>query len=413
MTDMGHAVQIGAGNIGRGFMGQIYFDSGWCTTFIDVDEAVVDMLNERRQYTIEMVDNSGTEVHTIRRVEAVSGLDREASARVLAAADVVSISVGVNALPKVAPTVAAGLQARWASRAPKPLNILLCENLLDAPRVFRDFVREHLTVEEQAVLDARVGFVETSIGRMVPGSPDSSEDPLAVRVEPYCRLPVDRQGFVGEIPNLKYLEPFSPFVYHIERKLFVHNCGHAVLAYLGWAQGLTYVWEAVESSSARELCQLLLSQIGRALSREHDVSRQELDAYAADLIARFGNRGLGDTVARVGADPVRKLGPRDRIVGAYRLLEKQGDGTAGWPMVFAAALNFAPAGDDSAERLQAMLQKEGTAAVLTSVCGFSDSEAAALAPPIDAYRRELVKNPGAAIADACAAIRKQEGQDAN
>lgn len=51
---------------------------------------------------------------------------------------------------------------------------------------------------------------------------------------------------------------------------------------------------------------------------------EALARHIDDLIARFGNRALGDTVERVGRDPIRKLAPEDRILGAYRLAAEQG-----------------------------------------------------------------------------------------
>jgi len=45
-----------------------------------------------------------------------------------------------------------------------------------------------------------------------------------------------------------------------------------------------------------------------ALSLEHNKRYTDVKRYADDLIHRFGNRHLGDTVARVGKDINRKLG---------------------------------------------------------------------------------------------------------
>ena len=52
---MKKAVHFGAGNIGRGFLGQLYFQSGYHTTFIDVVEDVVNAINQRGGYPIRVV----------------------------------------------------------------------------------------------------------------------------------------------------------------------------------------------------------------------------------------------------------------------------------------------------------------------------------------------------------------------
>ena len=70
---------------------------------------------------------------------------------------------------------------------------------------------------------------------MVPATPASirEKEPLAVCVEEYFELPVDKASFKGEIPPIRNLVPFTPFDFYIRRKLFMHNMSHAVTAYLG------------------------------------------------------------------------------------------------------------------------------------------------------------------------------------
>jgi mannitol-1-phosphate 5-dehydrogenase len=80
---------------------------------------------------------------------------------------------------------------------------------------------------------------------MVPAVPAelSSENPLAVCVEEFCQLPVDKEAFKAGIPEMVNLQPFSPFEFFIERKLFMHNMSHALTAYLGALTGKEAIWE--------------------------------------------------------------------------------------------------------------------------------------------------------------------------
>ena len=158
---------------------------------------------------------------------------------------------------------------------------------------------------------------------MVPGNNSRSDkNLLSIKVEPYCKLPVDRDGFIGEIPDLKYLEPISPFLYIIQRKLYIHNAGHAILAYLGYMIGKNYIWEAVAAEDLHTIVFFTLKQVAHALSLEHQVNIKEILNHIEDLLQRFANQALGDTTERVGWDPRRKLGPEDGIIGAYKLLRK-------------------------------------------------------------------------------------------
>ena len=49
-------VQFGAGNIGRSFIGQIFARSGWEVVFVDIDKRVIDELNRRGHYIVEVRD---------------------------------------------------------------------------------------------------------------------------------------------------------------------------------------------------------------------------------------------------------------------------------------------------------------------------------------------------------------------
>ena len=60
-----------------------------------------------------------------------------------------------------------------------------------------------------------------------------------------------------------------------------------------------------------------MEESAAALVREYPRAYGEKDLadHIDDLIGRFKNRALGDTVHRVGRDLKRKLGRDDRIVG--------------------------------------------------------------------------------------------------
>lgn len=163
------AVMYGGGNIGRGFIGALLSQSGYEVTFIDVAEPVVKELQEKHEYPVRYVSSQGYEDVVIRNVTAVNGNDAEAAAEAIASCDIMATAVGARILKFIIGNLVAGLRRRWA-RTDKPLNIIICENLMDANKVLEGMLKEQLTDEEKALFDARVGLVEASIGRMVPGA---------------------------------------------------------------------------------------------------------------------------------------------------------------------------------------------------------------------------------------------------
>jgi mannitol-1-phosphate 5-dehydrogenase len=260
---MKQAVIFGAGNVGRGFIGQLFSESGYEVTLVDVDEPLINALREKGSYTILLVDNEGSQQVTVSPVRALSSAtQQEEVAQALARASLAATAVGARVLPAVAPLLAAGIRRRAEAGLDQPLNLIVCENLKDAAAVFRDMVYEHLAAEEQAYARAHVGFVDTVIGRMVP--PPTAEmrarDPSLIQVEPYRELPVDRRAFIGEIPQIKGMEPCDNFPAYTARKLYIHNCGHAVLAYLGYLRGYQYGYEALADPEIYAMLDKALSE---------------------------------------------------------------------------------------------------------------------------------------------------------
>lgn len=319
------AVMYGGGNIGRGFIGMLFSMSGYEVTFIDVAQPVIDGLNRDGRYPVRIVSNEGHEDIEVEHVRAVNGNDREAAAEAIAEADVIATAVGVNVLKFIVPNLAEGIRRRRA-RQGGPLNIIICENLVDANKVLEKLLKAELTKEEAAWLDENIGLVEASIGRMVPVQTEEMKagNPLRVCVERYGFLPVDKAAFRGEIPEIKNMVPYEPFDYYIRRKLYVHNMGHAVCAYLGLYTHREYIYEAIEDSCIQNIVQNAMLESALALSKAYQMPVELLVRHFQDLLSRFKNQALKDTCARVGGDPKRKLSHTDRLIGSSLLCLEHG-----------------------------------------------------------------------------------------
>ena len=318
------AVMYGGGNIGRGFIGQLFSQSGYSVTFIDVAEPVIDELQKKGRYPVRIVSNKGHEDIWVENVTAVNGNQPEAI-KAIAECDIMATAVGARILKFIVPNIVAGLRQRWAEEK-GPLNIIICENLNDANKVLEGMLKAELTEAECEKFDESVGLVEASIGRMVPVQTEQMKDgePMRVCVEEYGFLPVDKAAFKGEIPRIKNMVPFAPFDFYIKRKLYVHNMGHATCAYLGNLLGLDYIYEAIAVPEIRILVQNAMQESELALSKRYGASMTDLQEHITDLLYRFTNAALRDTCQRVGGDPGRKLSPEDRLIGSSLLAMEEG-----------------------------------------------------------------------------------------
>jgi len=378
VSAMKQSVIFGAGNIGRGFIGQLFSESGYELTFVDVEERLITALQGRGRYTIQLVNNESLQEVLVSPVHALHSVhDANAVAKTLANASISATAVGARVLPLIAPLVAAGIRRRAEEKLEEPLNIIICENLKDAAATFRAMVDTHLTDSEIQYARTHIGFVDTVIGRMVPPpTPDMvMKDPSLIMVEPYKELPVDRSGFLGEIPVITGMEACDNFAAYTARKLYIHNCGHAVLAFLGYLRGLQFGYEALDDPAVRPIMESALVEARYGIVAEYGVESSSLEAHIKDLLKRFANRSLGDTIFRLGRDPVRKLAPKDRLIGAARLAEKAGNLPAALSWGIAAAYCFDPSDDPVSVQLQKRIYEEGLGPVLLSVSGIQPGEA--------------------------------------
>jgi len=371
---MKKAVMYGAGNIGRGFIGQLFSESGYEVAFIDVNLDVINRLNSEGKYTISILSGSEIKDIQVTNVKGVDGRDISKAAAAIAEADIMATAVGVNNLPKITKNIAEGLKLRWKSGRMDPLNIIICENLINADHYLAELIRRELDDEQNQKFDKLVGLVEASIGRMVPVmTPEMQKgDMLRVCVEEYCELPVDRDGFKGEIPQIKNMKPAGNFSYYIQRKLFIHNMGHALTAYLGKLKGYNYIWEAIGDPYIKLAALRAMQDSAIALSREHGVKLDMILDHVDDLIYRFGNRQLGDTIQRVGNDVKRKLSANDRLIGAASLCLSHGINPVNICLGIAAAMKFDPIGI-GLQKTDGMQAASSPEAILKEICGLSEN----------------------------------------
>jgi mannitol-1-phosphate 5-dehydrogenase len=322
------------------------------------------------------VTNEQTVEVTVGPVRALHSGDLDAVADAVSRAEIGATAVGAGILRHIAPAVVAGITRRAQLGVATPFNLILCENLHGAAAIFRAMVLAELPAEHHAYLAAHIGFVDTVIARMVPPltSELRAQDPSLIIVEPYKELPVDRDGFIGAPPPIVGMIPYAPFSFFTDRKLYIHNAGHAVLGYLGYLAGYEYGYQSLADDEIYLQARGAMEESALALTRKYRPAPGALMANIEDLLHRFGNRALGDTILRLGRDPVRKLARSDRLVGAALNALAQGVTPVHLVTGIADGLRFAHPDDPVAQQVQTQLREQGIERVLTDVCGLAANE---------------------------------------
>src|SRR5918999_4564282 len=161
------SVHFGAGNIGRGFIGQLLHESGYDICFVDVREELVEALKTKGRYNVVMADEAGERIS----VDQVTAFHAENEAdevtQRLAEADLITTAVGPSVLPVIAPAITKGLLER-ARLGGTPVNVIACENMVGASQALRGFVMEHVPAACAESVEEIAGFPNAAVDRIVP-----------------------------------------------------------------------------------------------------------------------------------------------------------------------------------------------------------------------------------------------------
>jgi mannitol-1-phosphate 5-dehydrogenase len=367
---------FGAGNIGRSFITPVFLDAGYTVYLADIDRDLISALQKAGSYRIRICSKEQESASIVQGFHPVALSDQETIGSLLKRVPFIVTSVGQAGLEAVAGFIGKSLCERVGEEGQfLPLDIILAENLRNAAGVCRRRILASLTGDFP--VKSHLGLVETSIGKMVPlrSEQERLQDPLGLKAEAYNTLILDRDGFVGELPRSPSIELVSPIQAWVDRKLFIHNMGHAAAAYLGrqnfpeeacLAPLMEYEWFVTEIRN------VMLEGANILIKVYPDVfSLSDLMHHIDDLLARFANPALGDSVQRVGRDLPRKLGRNDRIVGALREAVKRGLSIERLSRVYLAALVFEESNPESPDNdIAQMYRVEGLEAVYSSIsCG--------------------------------------------
>ena len=369
---MKKAVHFGAGNIGRGFIGEILFENGFEIAFVDVNETIIDALNERGSYEIEIAEEGQRHIE----VSGVRGINNrlhpEAVVEAISEADLVTTAIGPNILPFIASLVAQGIEARQVAGNQAPLDVLACENMIGGSEFLYEEVKKHLSEAGLAFAQEHIGFPNAAVDRIVPAQ--SHEDPLFVVVEPFNEWVVETRGMKNPdlvLDKVHYEAELEPF---IERKLFSVNSGHATSAYTGAYYGAQTILEALQNVTVKNNVEAVLAEIRSLLIAKWGFDEQALVDYHKVIISRFENPFIVDDVARVARTPIRKLGYDERFIRPIRELKERGLSYQHLLQTVAYVFSYRDETDEQSVQLQALLAEKSLEEVVKEVTGLSDQD---------------------------------------
>jgi fructuronate reductase len=209
-----------------------------------------------------------------------------------------------------------GIAARRAGDA-GPLAVVPCDNLVDngptAEKVVTALADE-VDPELGAWIRTQVSFVSTTIDRITPATTPADVEVVAKLTGLDDAAPVVTEPFTewvlaGDFPagrpawdraGARFVADVGPFE---QRKLWLLNGSHSLLAYAGPSRGHQTVAEAIADPVCREWVDAWWDEAARHLPLPAD----EVAAYRADLLDRYANPRIRHALAQIAMDGSQKL----------------------------------------------------------------------------------------------------------
>lgn len=225
--------------------------------------------------------------------------------------------------PAAVPRTAVGflVRALAARRATgtAPFTVVSCDNIPGNGALAQRTVAAAADVVDPdlaAWIRTEVPFPDSMVDRITPATSDADRARLAgkfgltdrwpVVCEPYRQWVLEDHFASGRPP----LEDVGAMVVADVRpyelmKLRLLNAGHQVIGFLGYLAGHRYAHQVAADPVFAELLRGYLER--EATPTLGPLPGVDLDAYRRSLLARFGNRHVADTLARLCADSSNRI----------------------------------------------------------------------------------------------------------
>jgi fructuronate reductase len=265
-----------------------------------------------------------------------------------------------------------------------PIAVVSCDNLAHNGQVTRDAVlalaawpagQDGSFAGLADWIDANVSFVSTSVDRITPKTTTADlelvaetcgyRDQAAVVTEPFHNWVLSGNFPAGrprwENAGAVFVDDIEPYE---NRKLWLLNGAHSILAYSGQVRGHQTVAEALSDAVCRQAVEEFWDEAAGHLPAELLIPE-----YRTALLERFGNSRISHHLAQIALDGTTKLRMRALpVLNAERAAGRRGDGAARMIAVWIAYLSVVTEFQDRhAPEIRAALALEGrhrTAALL-------------------------------------------------
>ncbi|HBM76037.1 MAG TPA: mannitol-1-phosphate 5-dehydrogenase [Clostridiaceae bacterium] len=370
------AMIFGAGKIGRGLIAQILKMNNIEYTFVEIDNQLIKKIDELKEYRIHILGSKNKDI-TMKLPKVIDIRSTQKVCWELTDTDLVFTAVGGrnlinlgNYLGHIFENIIPHIDQS------REINIITCENWKYLVTDITNGILSILSDENKIIFKDIVGVSEAlsmSISAQ-PSVEQKQNEPLGIWMQDNWNLMVNKVRFKGDLPNLKGINFIDNFQRLLQQAMYTNNASSAVIAYLGYLKKYTYVADAANDREIENYLNEAYLEINEALIKElHAIPQQQIE-FSKRAKQKYQDYMIVDFIERHAKDPIRKLGPDDRLVALAKIAMKNGVLPDAIALGIAAAIYYDNPKDPIAIQLKTMLSDKGPGFILKNICKIDERD---------------------------------------
>lgn len=355
---------IGAGRLGKGFLGASFIPSNYEVTFFDVNQRVIDKLN-KGYFNVDIHYTTYTCTKTYKDYYTCCLKEDNNAVMLLSKHDIFAISIYPEDFKNLYRVLVEALSIRIKKGF--KTSVLVFTNALDYASVVEQNILLRLNSELKKEFSNYVEVKETIIIRSTFAEDNVNTELQTLAVQNSF---VERLNF-NDISDVSGIEETDNINILKQLKLYTLNGPHAAMAYSGYYRGYATINEAETDSFCSDIAKgvsILASQIA---TLKYNLPETEI---AKISLPKTEVAPITDSISRVAFDPVRKLGRLDRLVypalvGVQHNLDVRANAKA-----IALGFLYDDANDPHSKMMQDEIKKHGIEKAIIKFCGLELAE---------------------------------------
>lgn len=365
---MNKVLILGAGRLGKGFLGETFDKAGWDITFLDKDKRVIDALKKEKYFTVNVHQTDKTITRKISNYKAFTTEEQDSVVDSFLSSDAIMLPLYPEDFKKAAEYLKFCFNKQYEVNPSKKLTLICLTNKNHIINQITENFKKHLKDKNvQEWFDENVVVRDCIVKRSTDAETNYSTNLRTTAVASSLVQP----PVYCDLSGVEWLELKDNIRTLKDVKVFIINGPHATSAYYGYLKNYTTIEEANKDPEIKKLVNQVHETITKIMLKEYPITKKELDQLESFPAA---NDEMPDAITRVAYDPIRKLSKNDRLTGAALLCEKYNIDYHPVAQAIACGLAYNNSYDENAVKIQKNIQSQGIRKTIDKFLEISEND---------------------------------------